>query len=83
MLIPLISGNNLLKCLNPAEEPFDGIALFVEFRIEPEWPSLFRMSPGSPVDRDIALDPLFTVVLTNFLGIVGCICGDDPGTNLR
>jgi hypothetical protein len=41
------------------------------------------MSPGSPVDRDIGLDPSFPVVLTNLLGVVGCICGDDRRTILH
>jgi hypothetical protein len=41
------------------------------------------MSPESPVDRDIALDTSVPVVLTNFPGIVGCICGDDPGMHLH
>jgi hypothetical protein len=35
------------------------------------------MPPGSPVDQDAALDSSFPVVLTNFQGIVGCICRDD------
>jgi len=33
--------------------------------------------PGSPVDRDIALDSSVPVVLMNLPGIVDCICGDD------
>jgi len=78
----LVSGNNLLECLNPTEEPFDGTALLVEFWIKPEWPSSLRVFPGSPVDRDVALDSSFPVVLANFPGIVGCICGDDRGTIL-
>jgi len=83
VLIAFISGSDLLKCLNPAEEPFNGTALLVEFRIEPEWPPSFRMSPGSPVDRDIAFDSSFPVVLANLPGIVGCICGDDRGAILN
>ena len=83
MLIPLVSWNNLLKCLYPAEEPLYCAAFFVEFQIKPEWPSSFRLFPGSSIDRDITLDPSFPVVLSNFPGIVGCICGDDPGTNLH
>jgi len=35
------------------------------------------MFPGSPVDRNIGLDPSFLVVLSNLPGIIGCICGDD------
>jgi len=83
VLIPLVSWNNLLKCLYPAEEPLYCAAFFVEFQIKPEWPSSFRLFPGSSIDRDITLDPSFPVVLSNFPGIVGCICGDDPGTNLH
>ena len=83
MLIPLVSWNNLLKCLYPAEEPLYCAAFFVEFQIKPEWPYSFRLFPGSSIDRDITLDPSFPVVLSNFPGIVGCICGDDPGTNLH
>jgi hypothetical protein len=37
--------SNLLERLDPAEEPFDGTAHFVEFRIEPEWPSSLWMYP--------------------------------------
>ena len=83
MFISLVTWYNLLKRLNPAEEPFNGTALFVEFRIEPEWPPSFRMFPGSLVDRDIALDPSFLVVLANLPGIVGCICRDDRGVILH
>jgi len=83
VFISLVSWNNLLKCFNPAEEPLYYIALLIEFRIEPEWSSSFRMFPGSPVDRDIALGPSFSVVLTNFPGIIGCICGDDRGMILH
>jgi len=72
----LISRNNLFKHLTPAKETFNSIALFVEFRIELEWPSSFRMSPRSLVNRDIDLDLSFPIVLKNFLGIVGRICGD-------
>jgi hypothetical protein len=80
VLIPLVPWNNLLKRLNPAEEPFYRTAFFIEFWIEPEWPPAFRLFPGSPIDRDVALDPSFPVVLTNFSGIVGRICGDDHRT---
>ena len=38
------------------------------------------MFPRSPVDRDVAFDSPFPVVLANLPGIVGCICGDDPRT---
>ncbi len=77
MFISLISWNNLLKRLNPAEESFNDTALLVEFRIEPDRSSPLRLFPGSLVDRNIGLDPSFPVVLTNLPGIVGCICGDD------
>jgi hypothetical protein len=77
MFISLVAWNNLLKRLNPTEEPFNGTALLVEFRIEPDRSSPLRMFPGSLVDRNIGLDPSFPVVLTNLPGIVGCICGDD------
>ena len=77
MLIALVSWNNLLKCFNPAEEPLYCIAPLVEFRIEPDRSPAFWMYPGSLIHRDIALDPSFPVVLANFPGIVGCICGDD------
>jgi hypothetical protein len=80
VLIPLVPWNNLLKRFNPAEEPLYRTALLVEFWIEPEWPPSFRLFPGSPIDRDVALDPSFPVVLTNFSGIVGHICGDDHRT---
>jgi hypothetical protein len=83
VLIPLVSWDNLLKCFNPAEEPFNGTAFLVEFRIEPERSSAFRMFPGSSIGRDIALDPSFPVVLSDLPCIVGCICGDDPETNLH
>jgi len=83
VLIPLISWNNLLKRFNPTEEPFYRTALLVEFWIKPDWSPAFRIFPGSPIDRDIALDPSFPVVLSDFLGIVGCICGDDPGMILH
>ena len=83
MLIPLVSWDNLLKCFNPAEEPLYRTALLVEFCIEPEWPSSLRLFPGSSVDRDITFDSSFSVVLSDFPGIVGCICGDDPGTNVH
>jgi len=68
----------LLKRFNPAEKPFYRTVLLVEFRIEPERSSAFRMFPGSPVYRNITFDSSFPVVLTNFQDIVGCICGDDP-----
>jgi len=71
------TGNDLLECLNPTEESFYRTALLVEFWIKPHWPPSLWMSPGSPVDRDVALDSSFPVVLTNLPGIVGCICGDD------
>jgi len=77
VFISLVPGNDLLKCLNATEESFYRTALLVEFWIEPECPSSLWISPGSPVGRDITLDPPFSVVLTNFPGIVGCICGDD------
>ena len=77
MLISLLSWNNLLKRLNPTEEPLYCTALLVEFQIEPDWSSPLWLFPGSLVDRDIGLDPSFPVVLTNLPGIVGCICGDD------
>ena len=77
MLIPLVAGNNLLERLDPAEEPFNGTALLVEFRIKPEWPSSLRVYPGSRVGRDITLDPSFPIVLADLLGIVGCIRRDD------
>ena len=80
MLIPLVSWNDLLKCFNPAEEPLYRTAFLVEFRIKPERSSSLRLFPGSSIDRDIALDPSFPVVLTNFSGIVGHICGDDHRT---
>ena len=80
MLISLVTRNDLFKRLNPAEEPFDGAAFFVEFPIEPDWSPAFWMYPGSLIYRDIALDPSFPVVLTNFSGIVGHICGDDHRT---
>jgi len=83
MLISLVTWNDLLKRLNPAEEAFDGAALFVEFWIKPDWPSPFWMFPGSLVYRDIGLNSSFPVVLTNFPGIVGCICGDDCRTLLH
>ena len=83
MLISLVTRNDLFKRLNPAEEPFDGAAFFVEFPIEPDWSPAFWMYPGSLIYRDIALDPSFPVVLTNFSGIVGCICGDDRGMILH
>ena len=83
MLISLVPWNDLLKRLNPAEEAFDGAALFVEFWIKPDWPSPFWMFPGSLVYRDIGLDSSFLVVLTNFPCIVSCICGDDRGTILH
>jgi hypothetical protein len=35
------------------------------------------MSPRSPVDLDVTLDPSFPIVLVNFAGIVGRICGND------
>lgn len=82
MLIAFKPGSNLLECLNPTEEPFNGTAFLVEVQIEPEWSHSFRISPGSPIDRDIALDPSFPVVLTNIPSILGCNCSDDRGTSL-
>ncbi|CVK33540.1 protein of unknown function [Methanoculleus bourgensis] len=38
---------------------------------------LIQRSSISPVNRDIALDPSFPVVLTNLLDIVGHICWDN------
>lgn len=55
MFIAFISRGNFLECLYPAKESFNGAALLVKFRIEPEWPSSFWVYPGSPVDRDVAL----------------------------
>jgi|LFRM01.2.fsa_nt_gb hypothetical protein len=81
--MPLIVWNNLFKRLNPTERLLYGITLFVEFWIEPEGPHSFRISPGSPIDWNIALNSLLPVVLANFLGIVGCICGDNRGTILH
>ena len=78
-----ISGSNLLECLNPAEEPLNNTGFLVEFWIESEWPASFRMFPGSPVHRDVALDPSFSVVLANLPGSVGCICGDEHGVILH
>jgi hypothetical protein len=83
VLIPLVSWNNLLKRFNPAEEPFYRTAPLVEFPIKPDWPPSFRLFPRSPVDRDIALDPSPSVVLSDLPGIVGRICGNDPGMNLH
>lgn len=83
MFIAFISRNNLLERLDPAKEPFNSPSFFIQYRIEPPWPSPLRVYPGSPVDRDIALDPSFPVVLANFPGIVGGICGDDRRTNLH
>jgi hypothetical protein len=83
VLISLVSGSDLLERLNPTEEPFYRTALLLEFRIEPDRSSSLQVFPGSPVDRDITLDSSFPVVLTNFPGIVGCICGDDCRTLLH
>jgi len=83
VLIPLVPWNNLLKRLNPTEEPLYRTALLVEFWIKPEWPPSFRLFPGSPVDRNVALDSPISVVLANLLGIVGRICRDDYRTNRR
>ena len=71
MFISLVPWNDLLERLNPTEDPFSRTALLVEFQIEPAWLSSLRVFPGSPV------------VLTNFPGIVGCICGDDCRTLLH
>nr|WP_250317331.1 hypothetical protein [Methanoculleus bourgensis] len=83
MLIPLVTWNNLLKRLNSTKEPFNGTALLVEFRIEPDRSPSFWLFPGSLVDWDIGLDSPVPVVLTDFPCIVGCICGEDRGTILR
>jgi hypothetical protein len=80
VFISLVSGSNLLERLDPTEEPLYRTALLVKFWIKPEWPSSFRIFSRSPVDRDVALDSPFPVVLANFSGIVGRICGDDPRT---
>ena len=73
-------GTIFFKRFNPAEESLYRTALFIEFRIKPEWSSSFRLFPGSLVDRNVALGSPFPVVLADFPGIVGRICGDDPGT---
>jgi hypothetical protein len=80
VLISLVSGSDLLERLNPTEEPFDGTALLVEFWIKPYGSPAFRLLPGSPIDRDIAPDSSFPVVLANFPGIIGRIYGDNAGT---
>ncbi len=84
-LIAFISWINLLKHLNPDEEPFNRTPFFIQYRIEPAWPSPLRVYPGFWVCRDVALDPSFPVVLADLLGIVGCIRRDDRGMilNLR
>jgi len=83
VLIPLVTWNNLLERLNPAVEPFNSPSFFIQYRIEPAWPSPLRVCPGSRVGRDIPPDPSSLVVLTDLLGIVGCICGDDRGMHLH
>jgi hypothetical protein len=83
VLIPLISRNNLLKCFNPAGEPLDCTALFVEFRIEPDWSPALRMFPGSPVGRNITLHSSFAGVFSDIPCIIGCIDGDVRGTFLH
>ncbi len=80
MFISLVSWDYLLECLNPTEEPLYCTALLVEFQIKSDCPPSFRMSLGSLVDRDVALDFSFPVVLANFSDIVDCICGDDRRT---
>ena len=80
MFISLVTWNNLLKRFNPAEKPLYCTALFIEFWIKPDGSPAFRLFPRSPIDRDIALDPSFPVVLANFPGIIGRICGDNDGT---
>jgi len=80
VFISLVTWNNLLKRFNPAEKPLYCTALFIEFWIKPARSPAFRLFPGSPIDRDIALDSSFPVVLANFPGIIGCICGDNDGT---
>ena len=77
MFIPLVAWNNLLECLDPAEEPFNSPSFFIQYRIEPARSSSLRVYPGSRVGRDVALDPSFPVVLADHLGIVGCIRRDD------
>ncbi len=77
MFIAFISRNNLLECLDPAEEPFNSPSFFIQCRIEPAGSSSLRVYPGSRVGRDVALDPSFPVVLADHLGIVGCIRRDD------
>ena len=54
-LITLKSGSNLLERLNPVEEPFNDIALLVEFGIEPEWPSSFSVVLTNPGHRKLHL----------------------------
>lgn len=83
MLIAFKPGSNLLERLYQAEEPFGGTALLVEFRIEPAWPSSLRVRPGSWVDRDVALDPSFPIVLANLPRIVGRIGCYDRGVILN
>ena len=80
MFISLVTWHNLLKRFNPAEEPLYCTALFIEFWIKPDRSPAFRLFPGSPIDGDIALDSSFPIVLTNFPGIIGRICGDNDGT---
>lgn len=81
--MPIVSWNSLIKRFNPAEESFNDTAHLVVIWIEPGWSPAFRMFLRSPIDRDIAFDPSFLVVLSDFSGIVGCICGDGPGTSLH
>jgi hypothetical protein len=83
MFIPLLTWNNLLKRLNPTEEQLYCTALLIELEIKPDWPPSFRLSAGSPIDRDITLDSPFSVVLTKFPGIVGRIRGNDCGAILN
>jgi len=83
VFISLVAGSDLLKRFNPAEEPLYCTALFIEFWIKPDRSPASRLFPGSPVDRDIALDSSFPVVLANFPGIIGRICGDNDGTFLH
>lgn len=75
MLVSLVAWNNLRERLNPTKESFYGIAFLIEFQIKPGCPPRFGSSPGPPVDRGVVLDSSFPVIMTNFLGVVGCVCG--------
>lgn len=63
VFISLVTWNNLLKCLNTAEKPFNAAALPVEFWIEPGWTPSFQIPPRSPIDRDIDLNSSVQVLL--------------------